>query len=132
MPDQAVMDFLVAHKMDPKSENLMVSITKSYLLADKVKVATIYVDRLMALKTTPTEAFLLRAKIKLQTNKYAESLTDLNRYIDSKGNDNEVYLLRAKVNYLLDRKPAACEDIHAYEKMSATSQEILRKEICEN
>lgn len=130
LPDQAVLDFLDASKLDPKKEDLWFSIAKTYLLSGRTKEATPYVDKLMALKITPVEAFLLRAKIKIQTNKYAESLSDLNRYIESKGNDNEAYLLRAKVNFLLDKKAAACEDIHNYEKKTGTSQEILRKEIC--
>jgi tetratricopeptide (TPR) repeat protein len=127
---EAIKDFLVAQKIDPKNEKLSINLDNTYLLNGQLKEALPEIEKLMALKIIPIEAFFIRAKQRMQSKKYIESLADLNYYIESKGYDNEAYLLRAKVNYLLDKKMNACEDINQYEKLTGTSPESLRKEIC--
>ena len=130
LPTQAIKDFSSAKKIDPKNEKWSIYLAKTYLLNGQLKEALLEIEKLMALKIIPTEAFLIRAKHRMQSKKYTESLADLNHYIEFKGFDNEAYLLRAKVNYLLDKKMNACEDINQYEKLTGTSLESLRKEIC--
>jgi tetratricopeptide (TPR) repeat protein len=130
LPTEAIKDFSSAQKIDPKNEKWSIYLAHTYLLNGQLKEALLEIEKLMALKNIPTETFLIRAKHRMQSKKYTESLADLNHYIESRGFDHEAYLLRAKVNYLLDKKRNACEDINQYEKLTGTSPESLRKEIC--
>lgn len=132
MYDFALLDYRAANKMDTKNESIQLKLIASLIKNNLTTEANSYISKLMALKITPAETFLLRAKIKIREAKNTEALADLNKYIELKGADNEVYLLKAKANFMMGNGLKACEDLMKYESLSGTKSELLRKEICGN
>ena len=117
-------------KMNSRDENAMLLLANIYITDKKYTEASVYIDKLMALKVTPAEAFLIRAKYKSETNKKSEAIVDLNRYISSNGANPEGYLLRSKIHYLSGKKAEACSDLHEYEALSGNLMPVLHQEYC--
>ena len=117
-------------KMNSRDENAMFLLANIYITDKKYTEASVYIDKLMALKVTPAEAFLIRAKYKSETNKKSEAIVDLNRYISSNGANPEGYLLRSKIHYLSGKKAEACSDLHEYEALSGNLMPVLHQEYC--
>jgi tetratricopeptide (TPR) repeat protein len=129
--DGTKKDFYKAIEIEPKSFELLFSMSDFYNEQENYSEAITYLDKILNIDNSNIQAYLNRGFSNNSLEKYDEAIVDLNNYIAVDPNFGHSYILRGYAKNQLGLVKEACADFNKAKELGDEGADEYIEDYCE-